>query len=153
MEFYDSFWPNTFKKLNFKILCSQFNAVFIIMIAIEIYVICIMYMFMYIFGSSANMETKPGAVTLLIKWTLLFYCCVFLCVFFKTIYKHRDFLIVSLKKHTLYIFVFKKFVNSIPILWHLKFLEYMPFQYIESTYDECNYGFHQWLPCSFQRQP
>ena len=76
------------------------------MIAIEIYVICIMYMFMYIFGSPANMETKPGAVTLLIKWTLLFYCCVFLCVFFKTIYKHRDFLIVSLKKHTLYIFIF-----------------------------------------------
>ena len=24
MEFYDSFWPNTFKKLNFKILCSEF---------------------------------------------------------------------------------------------------------------------------------
>ena len=83
------------------------------MIAIEIYVICIMYMFMYIFGSPANMETKPGAVTLLIKWTLLFYCCVFLCVFFKTIYKHRDFLIVSLKKHTLYIFIFKKFINFI----------------------------------------
>ena len=118
---------------------------------------CIIYIYMYIFGSSAIVKTKPGAVTLLIKWTLLFYCCVFLCVFFKTIYKHRDFLIVSLKKHTLYIFIFKKFVNSIPILWHLKFLEYMLFRYIESTawitYDKCYYGFHLCLPCPFQKQP